>query len=163
MRIKIVQKGWAGFSGSMGTMVFKDGIAETTPVEARRIGALVQVVECDENGFEFEPVSDAHTMVVTRNLSATVQDAMKSGEDDPPAPADDATTDAEIDADPVDAPAAPPVPVAPEYDRAKLEAVGSAEGIKGIREIAEKFGVRGTSISGLIEAILTAQQVKAKG
>jgi hypothetical protein len=162
MRIKIVQKGWENFSGSMGTLVFKDGMAQTTDIEARRIGSLIKVVECDENGFEFDTVSDAHTMAMTRRMSATVVEPLKTGEDEQPAPAPEATTDEQSEEDA--APAAPPPPPAePEYDRAKLEEIASASGIKGLRAIGDKLNARGTSVVGLIDAILKAQSSKPQG
>lgn len=164
MRIKIIQKGWTGFSGSMGTMKFKDGMAETTPIEARRIGALVQVVECDENGFELDPVSDSHAMVMTRKMSATVTEALKTGDEDPvepeaakPEPADTLASEA---GERVAGEAKPVVVLA--WDREKLEALAGEKGINALREIATPLNIRGTRISALIDGILEAQaQAKA--
>jgi hypothetical protein len=44
----------------------------------------------------------------------------------------------------------------PNYTQLELEALADKEGITGLREVAEAYGVKGTSIVGLISGILAA-------
>lgn len=44
------------------------------------------------------------------------------------------------------------------YSQEELESIADKSGIAGVREIGDKFGVKGTSISGIISGILEAQR-----
>lgn len=158
MFIKIVQQGWQGFTGSFGTCKFKDGIAETTEIEAKRLGTLVKIVECTAEGFEFDTVNPAHDIVKMRHVSAPVQEARNAEEGPTESPPATVPPAAPAETAPVETSTPPPPPIKTlKYAREALEKLAGEEGIKGVRTIAEEFNLKGTSISGLIDAIMEAQ------
>lgn len=152
-RIKIVQKGWEGFSSNLGTTVFKDGIAECSEQEANRIGATIQIVRLNDDDEEDGVINIGHEITKTKNLSAEVTPRLKTAEElaalksenEPEESEDDETEDDETE------------DAAEAWTEESLEAIADEKGIKGLREIGDKFGVKSTKIAELIDKILEAQ------
>jgi len=183
MRVKIVQKGWAGFTGSMGTARFVDGIAELSMTEALRLGANIKLMHIDEDGNDVEIVSHSAEIVRTKHLSAPMLPQRRRGVPDQPKkpklkfgvvsvesiPAGSVLAEKltpeqvsavkDIMAPPADA---APTPAAPKtYTRAQLEQIADEHGIKGLREISDPLEIKNTSIVGLIDAIIAWQEQNA--
>jgi hypothetical protein len=132
MKIKITEPGWAGYTGYLGAVDFKDGVSidEVSRADAAQLAGIVsvQVVETGENP------SDAQRIVDGGNVKAPVE-------------------------------AAKTAPVRVQvlgHTKASLEDIADAQGIKGIREIAEPMGLKGNSISELIEKVLGYQADNAE-
>jgi hypothetical protein len=79
-RIRLTEKGWAGFTGNMGTAVFMDGEADVSELEASRIGANIEVMRIDAEGEVIEQISPSLDIVRTKNLSAEVVAASPTSE-----------------------------------------------------------------------------------
>lgn len=173
-RIRITEKGWAGFTGNMGTAIFENGEAEVSELEALRFGASIQITRIDADGVEVDQISPSLDITRTKSLSATVV---------APLAADTATlltplqSDADIDkslelftnylaaaglhfvkteADPAFE-GTTKVTTVKIYTRDELEKIGDAAGIKGLREVADVYGIKSTAIATLIDGILEAQ------
>lgn len=80
-RIRITQKGWAGFTGSLGTATFKDGEADVSELEAFRLGASIEITRLNAEGVEVDQISPSLEILRTKNLSAEVVPAMETQEE----------------------------------------------------------------------------------
>ncbi len=140
--VKIVEKGWAGYTGNLGTAVFENGVAEITRLEANRIGATIKIVELDEDDGE-TVVNVADAIVKNRANHAEIVKPLDEASEA------DIEKDAKRVIDKMTRASG-----TGEHTREKLEAIADAEGIKGIREIATPLGLKSTSIAALIDMIL---------
>jgi hypothetical protein len=134
-KIRIDVPAFAKFNGKMSGVQFVDGVSEreVTPKEARKIGINVRIVEAGTD----------HQAGLNPNIGAVPAAPIVHSDQTP---------------EPVE-PLALPAPVVDEhqYTKDELETIANDEGIKGVREIATKFGVKGVQISQLITGILQAQ------
>jgi hypothetical protein len=160
MRIKIIENGWAGYSGPLGTLVFVDGVSTETPSqqERDRFGVNLKICDVDDNGNETEQVSANSDLIRISKLEMPINVPLKS----------DAQLALENPAPIVDPVAAPdPLPfVAPveikDFTREELEKISDDQGIKGLREIGTPLGAKNTSIHKLIDEILEAQTKRSR-
>jgi len=136
MKIKIVEAGWAGYTGPLGPVEFVDGVSvdDVSKGEMRQLSGIIQFEDADTGS---DP-SLAQELIDSQNV---------------PAPLATVPTTEQIG------------PVMPEkvWTNDELVAIADAHGIKGIREVATPMGLKGTSIAELIGKILSvqAEQVKA--
>lgn len=131
MKIKIVEPGWAGFSGQFGAVEFADGVSieDVSAAEARTLAGLVQIETLEgKNPSATQQLLDAH-----HNAPRQVE-PLKHIPEAPPAPA-----------------------AAKVWTQDELAAVADASGIKGIREIADPLGLKDNSIAELMAKILANQ------
>ncbi|MBX4911359.1 hypothetical protein HJA82_29035 [Rhizobium bangladeshense] len=149
--LKIVSKGWQGYSGQLNIITFKDGIS-TEPVPPRiadRIAACVQVVQCDAKGKEGKVavnVGVQHRLVSEAAARAAILQALPTQSEA------DKSMEAKLDAA-----RALTAPIETLFTRDELEKVVDEKGLKGLREIGDKWKVKGRAIPELIEKILAAQ------
>lgn len=166
MKVKIIEKGYAGFTGHLGRIDFEDSVSvgEIDMREALMLGGYVRLVEVDEAGNELGPVSHAAELARTRNLSTSVVIPLDRGDPNEPSPdaAEQNGQKVETAPDPMPVPELTPEEAARVWTRDELEAVADKDGIKGLRDIATPMGVRNTSIPGLIDEILAAQTKNQK-
>ena len=139
MLIRVVHKGWEGFTGSFGTAWLQDGVADGPLIEAQRIGSLINCV--DEDG---RTVNPAYTELQMRTVSAEVKPAMQKSSDIVREETEEEVPEEEAEELTV-------------YSKEELEKIADESGIKGLREIGDPLGVKGTSITALIEGIIQAQ------
>lgn len=130
MKLKLVQPGYENMTGYLGMTLFQDGVSVSdVPLrEARNLGMAIKVVY--EDGSDPNPA---------QNLLNSMHN--KAGE--VKAPVADAETKSPV--------------ASTAYTQGSLEAIADKDGIKGVRAVAEKFSVKGTSIAELIREILAAQ------
>ncbi|QIG69075.1 hypothetical protein EVB78_042 [Rhizobium phage RHph_N1_15] len=149
--LKIVSKGWQGYNGQLNIISFKDGVS-TEPVPPRiadRIAASVQVVQCDAEGNEGEvavSVGVQHRLISETAARAAIATTLSTQTDA------DKAMEAKLDAA-----RALTAPIETLFTRVDLEKVADEKGIKGLRDIGEKWLVKGRGIPELIEKILAAQ------
>lgn len=137
MKLRLTQAGFENYTGQMGVVMFKDGLSEgdVLPIDAIRISAAI--------GADWEDGS-----------AANVGDMYLNNMDSPAfVGRPEAEQAAEQEGEPVKAPA----PSGTNYSKDDLAKIADADGIVGLRAIADPLGVKGTSIVGLIEAILKQQ------
>lgn len=131
MKLRLLQSGWEKLTGYLGIHLFEDGLSvnDVNEREAAQLGMFIQVAY--EDGRDPNPAQKLLDNMHTEAtlLGETVADDAK--------PEDKA---AEL------------------LTREELEIIADKNGIKGLREIAEGYDVKGTSITELIEEILTAQK-----
>lgn len=170
MRVKITQKGWETYSSDIGGVQFENGVSvsDISRSEAMALGAFVSIVEIDEDGNEKGVVSPAEELLRVSKMSARVDRSTLVNEFIQKEPSDATVVenltdtvadDPIIEARALQLAAEKPVQQPKVWSQAELEAIASANGIKGLREISPP-GVKNTSIKGLIDEILAAQ---AKG
>jgi hypothetical protein len=135
MKIKIVEPGWAGYTGLFGCHEFEDGVSvdELSKADAAQLAALVAI----ENVADNSNPSVAQLILDSQNK---------------PAPVETVVTAAQVQV------------VADEkvWTADELAAEADKGGIKAIRAISGPRGLRGTSIAELIGQILTKQAEAAK-
>ncbi len=149
--LKIISNGWQGYNGQLNIITFRNGIS-TEPVPPRiadRIAASVRVVACDADGNEGEET--VHVGVQHRLISESM---MRAPVREPLAQQSDA--DKKLEAR-LDAARALSAPVDDLFTRVDLEKIADEKGIKGLRDIADAWTVKGRSIPELIDKILAAQ------
>ena len=137
MKIRIDSQGYENFTGFMGVVQFNDGVSEEiSAAEAKRLGALVSVIDV-ETGKGVGPQYDYDAVY---NVPAPVEVALTQ-------------SDAVAEAGDPDVEEVAPA----KFTQEDLEQIADAKGINGLREVADAFGVKATSIAKLIEGILAAQ------
>lgn len=145
-KLKVATKRMAGYTGVLGPVRFKDGVSEEfLPRHIRdRMAASMEFLEVDADGNEL-PAGAQHRLLRESKERAPKLEPLKRQTDEEKA--------AEIAAAAV---MTAKVPVL--ETRQSLEAIASKDGIKGLREIGRKWGVKHRSIPTLIEMILDAQE-----
>jgi hypothetical protein len=138
MKLRLTQAGFENYTGQMGVVMFKDGLSEgdVLPIDGIRISAAI--------GADWEDGSAANVGDMYLN-NMDVPAFVGRGPSNEPAPAEPQAKTAQ-------APASGAT-----YSKDDLAKIADAEGIAGLRAIADPKGVKGTSIVGLIEAILKHQ------
>ena len=128
MKIKLVEPGWETFSDYLGFVLFKDGesVEDVSPAEAARLASIVRIET-------LEGRNPSPAQMILDNWSG---------------PMIVATTDT-ADA----AKAAAPVK---SWTQEELSAIADEKGIKGLREIGDDLGLKGTGIADLIAKIVEA-------
>lgn len=158
VKVEIRENGWAGYTGPLGTYYFVDGRSvDSIPIRAAlRIGASIEAY--DENGTRLHP----STYVVTESPSSVGATSVNyatpaSAEPEEPAykPETVESKANEIDLTPIREMVGGKIKET--YSRAQLEAIADKKGIDGLREIADKHGLKGRAVVELIAKILEAQ------
>lgn len=130
MKLKLTQPGYESMTGLFGITFFENGVSVTdVPLrEARQIAMSIKA--------EYEDGSDPNP---AQNLLESMHN--EAGKVEAPVAGSETKTPASKTA----------------YTEEELGAIADKEGIKGLRAVAEQFGVKGTSIVELIREILEAQ------
>ena len=146
MKLRLTQPGFQNYNGQMGVVFYEAGLSkgDVSVMDAVRISASMLC--------EWE---DGSKPSVTQSLldnAKTPAPIFKSGADG----------QHDLKAQPAKEPK-------PETDISKsgytveqLSAVADAEGIKGLRKIAEPLGIKGNSIAEMITAIVNSTKAPAK-
>jgi hypothetical protein len=166
MRIRITQPGWEDFSDMFGTTAFKNGVSvhDVDPVQVARIGATVCIEDYEEPDVQIGPATDllnSMTTTAPEQVEAERSTEIKKAEELARERAALAAAAEEARLAAVEAAARVKMASADDsvifYTQSELEAIADNHGIRGLRAIGDKLSVRSTSVSGLIEAIMTAQ------
>lgn len=156
MKIKIIQKGWEGYTGILGTVTFKDGVSirDLTPNEQAYFSVVMRVAEVEDDGTETHYSANSELTRISKiqmpvqEKRKTVAEIKAEAPEPEPAPA-------------IVAPDPMPVTEAPveqkKWTREELEAIADKDGIRGLRVIGTPLNAKNTSIHKLIDEILTAQ------
>jgi len=145
-KLKIVAPEWANYTGSIGIVHFTDGISDQfVPDHVRcRLSIGMMMVEIDAEGNE-EPASPTHKMIASATIRASLNEPLSRQSDSDKAQ-ELLETALNIDAN------------TPTHTKEQLEKIADKEGIKGLRDIADRWHVKSRSIPDLINVILDAQE-----
>lgn len=163
MRIVLKTPGFEGYTGPIGSIMFKDGKSEE-PVshrEAIRVGSAFHVVF--EDGREVSAAAEVIEFS-TREMTVQKETPRKGTTVEKESEPEELDSEPEVEKEPEpEAALEEPVPAVSEepvqlYTREQLEAVADAKGISGLREIGNEHNVRANSIEAMIERLL---QIKA--
>lgn len=157
--MKIDQQGWHKFDGLFCGVVFEGGIStrELTDQEIKRIGGIIKLVTADDEARQVGPSVDN---IKYKSVSAPVSGKGKKPDFEGPViePDPPIITEPSEDDDLTPPPAPEPLPEESlKYSRETLNKIAEEKGIKGIREVAKLYNVKGVQISNMIEDILLAQ------
>lgn len=146
MKVKLVEPGWERYTGQFGIYWFVDGVSTTdmSKHDAARIAAVMRI-----------ETEDGHNPSVAQSLVDNINTPaphFTSNVMQPEAPKDPEQPKVEPDK-------APEQPAQKVWTEEELAAVADAKGIKGLREIAEPMGIKGTSIKELIREIQAGTQL----
>lgn len=132
--IKLVEKGYEHFTGDIGGILFVDGVSEESlsNIEVNRIGAAMRIESIEGN-----------QLGITAQLAEMGSVGITDESDK--RPMQEPTREAKVHV--LDEEGKP-------YTKESLEQIADRKGIAGLREVAEKFGVKGVSIAGIISQIL---------
>lgn len=137
MKIKLTQPGYENFSDWLGTVAFVNGVSgEVTQLEADRIASIYQCEFIDSS--RLLP-GERLTSKNVPGADKAVAELQRQAEESIEAKAKEQSKKL--------------------YTESELGEIADKEGLAGIRTIADKWGVRGKSIRGLIAGILQAQGV----
>lgn len=146
-KLKVATSRMAGYTGVLGPVRFKDGVSEEyLPRHIRdRMAASMEFLELDADGNETPAGAQYRLLTDTQERAPKVEELTRQTEEEKAAELaasaiQNATTLPELET------------------RASLEATAEKGGIKGLREIGKKWGVKHRSIPTLIEMILDAQE-----
>jgi len=143
--LRLTAKEWAGYSGPIGVVWFKDGVS-TEPWQKHvrdRVSSAIPMEEFTDDGDVQEAGQAADSL---RNRLVRVEN---------PAPLKRQTVDGKV-AEMVKT-VLGNVPKRTLRSQDELEAIIAAKGIAGLREVAAEWNVKGKSIPDLLEAISRAQ------
>ena len=137
MKLRLTQPGFETYTAQMGVLFFENGLS-TTDVLVMDATRMAAVMQCEwENG------SPA-------NVGQIYLDNMHT-----PAPV--VTPAVFVEEAPADLSALRDIAYAGlAYTEVQLAEIADAEGISGLRMIADGLGIKGNSIRGLIDAIVNA-------
>lgn len=143
MHIRLTQPGWETYTGQVGVIDFVDGLS-TDDVSTKDATRLAAVVNCKWEESE-KPVSPTELLLHVQNVEAPIIPERERGEDE------------QVVSEPVEPQATqePEVPAVqvPKISMDKVEALIAAEGINGLRKLAEPLGIKGRSVADLLAAL----------
>ena len=153
MKIKLIEPGYETYTGFFGIVEFENGVSthDVSSIEASLLSSILQVEDADTGEKvgqnELERQNWGRAAESTRLPTQAEIDAENGA--------------GSIDMETLGAVAQAIVNlITPEkktYTREELEAIADKRGIAGIREVADQFDIKGTSIVKLIDAIMAAQ------
>lgn len=150
MKLRITEPGFTKMNGPIAEVMFVDGVSvdDVSPVQAERIACAMRCETVDG-------VNPSSSAVLLREYQARAEVVVPMKRED------------ELDVphavvETVEHKAPQPIAVPTNvWTRAALEAIADQSGIKGLRDIAASFNVKGTSIKALIDGVMDAQAAKA--
>lgn len=131
MKVKITQGGWQTFCGHLGQVLFENGVSveDISKGDAAFLAGILQI----------EEVGTGHNPSISQKILDEYGNSAK------------VETQVQVETKPVEN-----SDVA--YTKESLEQIADTKGIKGLREIGDELGVKGQSITELIEKILAAKK-----
>lgn len=142
-KIRLLSKGWSNLTGYFGVHQFKDGVSvdELTSREVEHIGAIVQVEVINADG-SLEQGGAGTRELKSRDKSVEGKSVKATGKK--------AEVEVELDEN-----------LTWDFTAESLAALAD-QGISPLREFATPYGIKGTSIVGIIEGLLALKVKRGK-
>lgn len=162
MKIRLLDPGFAGYTGLFGVVEFIDGVSvEISAAEAERFGTILPV-EVVGGEFEGQNPSTTQKMVDlakknTEELGLREQ-ALTQGQ--APAPVVPPEPQAPVQTESTGEETKVPTELSYDYTAEQLAELADKQGIAGLRAFTDAYGVNGKSIAGIIAAMLTLKAEK---
>jgi len=159
MKLRLTQAGFETYTGQMGVVMFKDGLSESDvlPIDAIRISAALGAEWEDGTAANVGEMylNNMHSPAFVGGDDINSMSMPVEGEEAPVKAKSQKKTEAkQTEEKPTTEGITTEVKV---YTYQELSDIADTKGINGLREVGEPMGVKGTSIVGIIEAILKAQ------
>lgn len=155
MKIRLIGNGYDKMTGAFGDVEFKDGVSvgHVSDIQARFYASITSIENVDTgedpgDNARFQAAMEMRAETV--NLPTLAELEAAAGKP----LLGDSSKEPKVMDEPKEEPSV-------EYTREQLEAVADKGGIAKLREIADKFGVKSTSIPKLIDGVMKAQEKKA--
>lgn len=168
MKVKLLDPGFANYTGHFGSTGFVDGVSEdVSEAEAQRMGSImrVEVVGTGANPSITQLMVDARNQnmadmggtktLAELDLEAKVAKRVAENERKKAESLGGAKTGAEQNGG---VPVASPADLDWTFTAEDLKALVSKQGIAGLRTFAEPYGVKGRAVKGIIEDLMAAKQ-----
>lgn len=141
-KVKLTMKGFEDYTGAIGSYIFTNGISDemSVPDAERMAGAMSVRLVIDGEVTDINP-SITQKLIDIKDASAPVTPTPVFGSVETP------------QEEPTDAPSVA-APLSYDFTKESLEKLADAGGIPALREIANQYDVRGTSIIGLINDLV---------
>lgn len=149
MRIRIIEKGFEGYTGAFGVVEFVDGVSvgDVSQIEINKLSACIKIAPAEGGGqvsvasIDFDAPADVVHFKTNAEIleeRASKQSKNKEGE----AKGGIVMTGTRV------------------YTREELEEIADKRGLEGLREIGNDLNIREKTIRKMIEAILKAQNAQ---
>jgi Ran GTPase-activating protein (RanGAP) involved in mRNA processing and transport len=165
-RIKLIGKGYDKFNGPLGAFEFLEGVSveDLSKRDADRIGSLVPTVNYESGeevnaGKSFDEATNSMTVdsvMEASNLQKTTL-ATSIPEDESTTSEDETSEDEDSEDETSEDEDSEDEAVVMLYTEAELGEIADTEGMDGLRDIAERLDVKGTSFTSIISKILSKQ------
>lgn len=128
MKLRIIEAGWATFTGDLGAFEFVNGVSveDIGKADSAYLAGIVSIEDAETG----ENPSLSQHIVDSMDNKAAVEAVVETVK---------------------------PAEVGAKHTKQSLEAVADRLGIKGLREFSDPMGIKGNSIVELIEKIISAQ------
>jgi hypothetical protein len=149
MKLRLTQAGFENYTGQMGVVWFENGLSTTDvlPIDGIRISAALGAVWDDGSAANVG-------QMYLNNMEVPAFVGMADNQAKAPEPVAPVETVKQALGEPDGGLVT--------YTEEMLAKIADEKGIGGVREVGDKLGVKGTSIVGLIAAILKAQASQPK-
>jgi hypothetical protein len=148
--VKVVAKGWTGYTGLIGVVRFKNGISDeplSRPM-IDRLSAVVRMVECTSKGEEISGAGIAHRLVNDTAQRAPVRRSLMRQSE---------AAKADEEAKRLDKKPRKQASERRIHTEAELDEIIQKDGIKGLREVADQWGLKGRRLDELLANVISAQ------
>lgn len=156
MKVRIIDSGFANFTGMFGSVEFVGGVSDDiSKAEAERLGAILRI-ECADTGVNpssTQRMVDVHNQNVSEILRREAP-MLAAKEAEAAAEAEKVAKVAKVANAIVKSQAVVPVGLDYSYTEDDLDAIVKREGIAGLRGFSEKYGVNGRSIASMIKELM---------
>lgn len=132
--VKITEKGWENYTGHLGGVEFSKGVSVrgANEIEINRIGANLRIESVDTNQ-QLNPTT-GRSLYFDEITKEIVSEIIKHEE----SIVDEANSESSVSP----------------YTRKQLEEIADKGGIAELRKVSDELGVKGKSISTLIDGIM---------
>ncbi|ATW57950.1 hypothetical protein CNR34_00017 [Pseudomonas phage nickie] len=161
MKIRIIDPGFAGFNGHLGTAFFVDGVCDDVSAsEAERMASIVAIEEVDTG---LNPsVTQRMVDLVNKNADEMGINSNEVLVRSSTAPVVQPTAPHEVTAEQAPVVNEQPKGLSYDYTKEDLAALADREGIAGIRAFASQYNINGRSLNGIIQELMDLKAVHNK-
>lgn len=143
MRLKIIERGFEGYTGRMGDVDFVDGVSieHTSRQEARRLASIMAMIDLDTGK------NPSWAQELLDNREQTLAQMLRTPEQKQETPAEPAPVESGLSYD---------------YTEESLAEIADKGGIVALRDFAKPYDVRGGSIQQIMASLMAVKEEALK-